>query len=204
VAVIPFSANHQDLSTARGHQFKFYCQKCNSGYMSTFRPNRVGTAASLAHAAAGLLGGIFGRAAYTADQVQQMTAGPQRDAALKAAIAEIQPHFRQCSRCGSWVCEKVCWNADAGLCETCAPDLSAEQNAAKAAVAREQAGVKARQAGTPAAAATCPSCGAQAQSGKFCGECGASLATKRTCGSCGTEVDGAPKFCPECGNRLVE
>jgi membrane protease subunit (stomatin/prohibitin family) len=49
------------------------------------------------------------------------------------------------------------------------------------------------------APATCPSCGAKTQGGKFCTECGASISPKRKCGSCGAEAEGSPKFCPECG-----
>jgi len=46
--------------------------------------------------------------------------------ALDAAVREISPLFKQCNRCGNWVCEPVCWNKKAGLCEACAPDLDEE------------------------------------------------------------------------------
>jgi len=107
------------------------------------------------------------------------------------------------------VCEPVCWNKQAGLCETCAPDLGEEIAAAQAQAAREQAVDKARSVDflrqrdlAHVSAATCPSCGAKTQSRKFCPECGASLNPKQKCASCGAESDGSPKFCPECGSAF--
>ena len=206
MANIPFTNNYQDLSQQRGFQFKFFCKKCGNGYMSTFDSNRLGTAKAIADVAGSLLGGIFGRAAQTADQLQAMAAGPQHDAALKAAVEEISPLFKQCTRCGNWVCEPVCWNKKAGLCEACAPDLDEEIASAQAQAARDQAMEKARTVNylgerdlAQVAAAVCPKCGAKTQGGKFCPECGASVAAKRKCGHCGAQADGTPKFCPECG-----
>lgn len=48
----------------------------------------------------------------------------------------------------------------------------------------------------------CPSCGMDVpnKNAKFCLECGTSLVKK--CGQCGTEIEGEPKFCPECGNKM--
>jgi membrane protease subunit (stomatin/prohibitin family) len=206
MANVPFTSNYTDLSTQRGFQFKFFCGKCGNGYMSTFRANRLGTAAAAANAAASLLGGIFGRAAQTAESLQSMTAGPQHDAALDAAVREISPLFKQCTRCGRWVCEPVCWNKKVGLCETCAPDLDEEIAVAQATAAKDQVFEKARAVDyvgqrdlAQVAAVLCPSCGVKTQGGKFCPECGAVLSPKRKCASCGAEADGTPKFCPECG-----
>jgi primosomal protein N' len=104
------------------------------------------------------------------------------------------------------VCEPVCWNHTAGLCENCAPDLDEEIAAAQAQAARDQAVEKAQQVDFLAqrnlaqvTAAVCPKCGAKTQGGKFCPECGAPVAAKRKCAHCGAEADGSPKFCPECG-----
>lgn len=91
---IPFTDNYTDLSSNRGFQFKFHCKKCGNGYMSTFQANTFGTAAAAAQAMSGLLGGIFGRAAQSADSLQRMVAGPQHDAALKNAVREISPIFK--------------------------------------------------------------------------------------------------------------
>ncbi|NJD20547.1 MAG: zinc ribbon domain-containing protein [Gemmatimonadetes bacterium] len=206
MANIPFTNNYHDLSSQRGFQFKFFCEKCGNGYMSTFQASKLGTAAAAANAAASLLGGIFGRAAQTAETLQSMAAGPQHDAALEEAVQEISPLFKQCTRCGQWVCEPVCWNKKAGLCENCAPDLDEEIAAAQATAAREQVQETARGVDylgqrdlSQVAAVMCPKCGAKTQGGKFCPDCGAPLALKRKCAHCGAEADGTPKFCPECG-----
>jgi hypothetical protein len=211
MASIPFTDNYSDLSGNRGFQFKFHCQKCGNGYMSTFRSNTLGAAASVAQSVSGLLGGLFSGAAQSAEQLQQMVAGPQHDSALKAAVEEIRPLFKQCSRCGNWVCEPVCWNKKAGLCETCAPDLEEEISSAQAQAARQQIIEKAREIDyvgkrdlSQMDAATCPACGAKAQGGKFCPECGASFSPKKKCQSCGTEAEGSPKFCPECGTPYTK
>ncbi len=206
MATIPFTDNYTDLSSNRGYQFKFMCQKCGNGYMSTFKANKLGAAAAAANAAASLLGGIFGGAARTANALESVVAGPQHDTALKAAVEEITPLFKQCTRCGQWVCEPVCWNKKAGLCETCAPDLDEEISAAQAQAAKDQVVEKVKQVDyvgqrnlAQVAAAVCPKCGAKTQGGKFCPECGEAISAKRKCGSCGAEAEGTPKFCPECG-----
>jgi hypothetical protein len=36
MTLVPFVQNHDDLSTDRGYQFKFHCDKCGNGYMSRF------------------------------------------------------------------------------------------------------------------------------------------------------------------------
>jgi hypothetical protein len=206
VTHVPFTGNYQDLSSNRGFQFKFFCEKCGNGYMSSFQTNTLGAAAAAAGAVSSLLGGIFGRAAQSAEQLQQMVAGPQHDAALKKAVEEISPTFKQCTRCGQWVCEPICWNKKAGLCETCAPDLDEEIAAAQAQAARAQAAEKLQGIDllgqrdlSKVTGAACTKCGAKTGGAKFCPECGTATATKKKCGSCGAETDGTPKFCPECG-----
>lgn len=206
MATIPFTGNYQDLSSDRGFQFKFFCEKCGNGYMSSFKASKLGIAASAAGAAASLLGGIFGRAAAGAQHLESLVGGPLHDAALKEAVEEIRPLFKQCTRCGAWVCEPVCWNKRAQLCENCAPDLDEELASAQAQAGREQAAEKARSVdwfagkdASKAAAVVCPKCGAKSQGGKFCPECGAPFVQKRTCAACGAEAEGTPKFCPECG-----
>ena len=209
MGTIPFTNNYTDLSSNRGYQFKFFCEKCGNGYQSTFVANPLGTAAAAAQAVGSLLGWIFGRAAQGAEQLQQAVAGPQHDSALRNATEEISKLFKQCSRCGNWVCEPVCWNKKAGLCETCAPDLDEEIASAQAQAAKEQVIEKARAVDFVGArdlakvtALTCSKCGARTGGAKFCPECGTPTAQTKTCGSCGAVVQVAPKFCPECGKAL--
>ena len=210
MTAIDFTGNYQDLSTEKGFQFKFFCEKCGNGYMSSFRPSALGMATSAAQVASTLFGGIFGRAASGAYEVQRAVGGKAHDEALREAVAEIRPKFKQCTRCGQWICEPICFNKKAGLCESCAPDLDEEMAAAQAEAAREQVHQKAREVDwtkqrdvATVSGAICPACGAKTQGGKFCGECGASLQARKKCATCGTEADGNPKFCPECGGKMV-
>jgi hypothetical protein len=166
-------------------------------------------ATSAIEAAGRMFGGLFSRAASSAYEVQRAVGGPAHDAALKRAVEEIRPLFRQCTRCGRWICEPVCFNRKQGLCEDCAPDLDQEIAAAQAEAAREQVHQKAREHDwlgnrdiAAPALAQCPACGAQAGGGKFCPECGAPVAAKRKCRACGTEVPATAKFCPDCGSRF--
>ena len=207
MANIPFTSNYTDLSSQRGFQFKFFCGKCGNGYMSTFKANQLGTAAAAANAAASLLGGIFGRAAQTADALQSMTAGPQHDAALDAAVQEISPLFKQCTRCGNWVCEPVCWNKKMGLCETCAPDLNEEIAAAQATAAKEQVVEKARAVDYVGAAGPRPGRG-RALPQLRSQDAGREVlprvrrspsARSESAPTAAPSPTGTPKFCPECG-----
>ena len=226
--MIRFVNNYDDLSTDRGYQFRFKCDKCGNGHMTQFKPSTLGMAQSLLNVAGSLFGGMgnMGNAAY---EVQRAVGGKARDAALAEAVEEARPAFRQCTLCGRWVCAEVCWNAKANQCEHCAPDfqehLAANQAQAKSDAAREQLLDKARSTnytqnvdmsagayvGAPTAATnlqqkklTCAGCGADAAEGaKFCGECGQPIvqAGPKTCSKCGT-VSPA-KFCPECGTKMA-
>jgi hypothetical protein len=207
---IEFTGNYEDLSTDRGYQFKFYCEKCGNGYMSSFKSSKLGMAASAVQVAGNLFGGIFGRAADSAYEIQRAVGGPAHDAALREAVEEIRPLFKQCTRCGDWICEPICFNKKAQLCEACAPDLDEELAAAQAEAAKQQAFEKAQQVDwfkgrdvAKPAAAVCRSCGAKTGNSKFCPECGTPTQQKRGCDSCGAQVEGSPKFCPECGNKFA-
>src|SRR5436853_7279442 len=100
---IPFTGNYEDLSTDRGYQFKFYCEKCHNGYMSSFQNSTVGMIGSAARVAGSLFGGVFGNVANSAYEVQRAVGGPAHDTALKTAVTEIAPTVKQCTRCGNWV-----------------------------------------------------------------------------------------------------
>ena len=202
MASIWFTGNYQDLSTDKGYQFRFNCQKCGNGYLSNFKASKLGMASSALRAAGNLFGGVLGNAANSAYEIQRAVGGTAHDEALKEAADEIAKQFRQCSRCGKWVCEAICWNAKANLCESCAPDLDEETAAAKAEAARQEAYNKARTPDAPVTEVVCPSCNAKTSGGKFCPECGAALAAKKHCSKCNAEVEGNPKFCPECGQKF--
>lgn len=207
--MIQFTQNYEDLSTDRGFQFKFFCDKCGNGYMSRFKASPTGTVGGVLRAAGSLFGGVLDRAADSAYEVQRQVGGKQHDAALAEAAEEGKKHFHQCPRCGNWVCPEVCWNPERGLCQECAPDVVEEMAAAQAQATRDQIIQKAAsqdytkeldlQATT---VVTCPSCGAKTAGGKFCPECGAALAKKTECPKCGAELAAGAKFCSECGQKM--
>jgi membrane protease subunit (stomatin/prohibitin family) len=210
MAHVEFTDNYQDLSTDQGFQFKFMCESCGNGYMSSWQANQLGMAGDALRAAGSIFGGVFGRAASGSYEIQRAVGGPQHDRALSAAVAEIKPLFIQCKRCGKWVCKEICWNAERALCKNCAPILQRELAAKQAEITVEQAEQKLREqdltAGinvTAEATVACPACGKETKPGKFCSECGAALRPKGECPKCGAKVDAKDKFCPECGQKLT-
>jgi hypothetical protein len=209
MAHVEFTDNYQDLSTDSGFQFKFMCQSCGNGYMSSWQPNATGIAGDLLRGAGSIFGGILGRAASGSYEVQRAVGGPAHDNALKAAVDEIRPLFVQCKRCGHWVCQEICWNKDRALCKSCAPILQRELAAKQAEITVEQAEQKLRQQDlteginvTAEATVVCPSCGVETAPGKFCSSCGKALRPKDECPKCGTKTAAGAKFCPECGQKL--
>ncbi len=206
MAMIQFTKNFSDHSNDQGFQFEFHCDKCGNGHMSRFVANKMGIAAGLLRAAGSLFGGQLGRAGYAGDQIKDVFRGEAWDSAFAAAVAEGKTYFKQCTRCGKWVCPAVCWNEARSLCEACAPDLQEEAAAAQAEAAVEQVREKARAVNHVAdvdmkahQVAACPHCNARVQGGKFCPDCGKPLSADAPCQKCGTTFTG--KFCPECGTR---
>ena len=230
MSVIQFVQNYDDLSTDRGYQFKFHCDKCGNGYLSSYQASFVGTAGGLLRAAGDLFGGMLSNAGNSAFEIQRAVGGQGHDAALTAAVQETKQRFRQCSRCGKWVCPEICWNSKANQCHECAPNLGEELAAAQAQArveaARQQLQEKALktdytsgidmsadsvlrspgpdQSALPTPAGKfCQQCGVNVGQAKFCPECGKPVqVSKPRCAKCGFEPTGGTKFCPECGNRM--
>jgi predicted amidophosphoribosyltransferase len=207
MSLIQFTENYEDLSTDRGYQFRFHCDRCHNGVMSSFQASIAGTAAGLFRAAGDVFGGVFSSAGNSAYDIQRAVGGKGHDQALRAAVDEVKPEFRQCRRCSKWVCQN-CWNQKRGMCFNCAPDVQAELAAAQVEETIDQikTGVKNVNftkdldlAGETVA--ICPQCGARVQ-GKFCAECGAQMAPKVKCPQCGAGADSDVKFCPECGGAM--
>ena len=226
MGMIQFVRNFDDLSTDKGYQFKFHCDKCANGFMSRFQTSTLGMASSLFRAAGDIFGGWASGAGNSAYEIQRAVGGKAHDSALAEAVEEGKAHFHQCTRCGHWVCPDICWNEKAGQCLECAPDfqreLSSAQAQAKADAVRQQAQeaaskvdymkgidmsadsyVHAPQApGVASPAARCGSCGVSVGTAKFCPDCGTAVKTgPKFCPGCGAKSDGA-KFCPDCGQKM--
>ena len=103
MTMIRFVNNFQDLSTDKGFQFKFHCDKCGNGYQSNFQTSTIGMAGSLLRAASDIFGGWTSSASNSAYELQRAVGGTAHDSALKIAVEEGKQHFHQCSRCGKWV-----------------------------------------------------------------------------------------------------
>ncbi len=63
--------HYDDLSTDRGYQFKFYCDKCRNGYLSTFETSITGLAGGLLRTAGNLFGGVLGRVGNSTYEIQR-------------------------------------------------------------------------------------------------------------------------------------
>ena len=107
---IQFVRNYSDLSTNKGFQFEFYCDRCGSGFRTRFKPSVTGTVTGVLDAAGSLLGGIFSSAADVSERVRSASWERAHDEAFAAATEELRPDFVQCPRCSSWVCRSGCWN----------------------------------------------------------------------------------------------
>jgi hypothetical protein len=229
MSLIQFVNNYEDLSTDKGYQFKFHCDKCGNGYMSHFQPSYIGMAGSFLNAASSLLG--WGHSAgNSAYEVQRAVGGSAHDTALKAAVEEGKEHFHQCSRCGKWACPEVCWNENSNQCEECSPrfeeEMASAHAQAKAEAARQQLYEKAQNTdyvsavdmsarAHVASAQTiksaekslsngCSKCGHAVGSAKFCPECGTPAKPANPyCKNCGCQPETSTKFCPDCGTKMI-
>jgi hypothetical protein len=228
--LIQFVQNYQDLSTDKGYQFKFHCDKCGNGYMTRFQASTFGMAESALAIAGSLFGGAFNTARNAEYEIQRAVGGKAHDQALETAVQEGKQYFKQCGRCGKWVCPEVCWNGDSNLCDGCAPklaqEMAADQAQAKAAAARQQLFDKASKqdyAGNvdmsanavlrapdaapspprPAAAAhACGGCGAALSEGaRFCAQCGQPQKPSG-CPGCASPLPPGARFCAQCGHKL--
>jgi membrane protease subunit (stomatin/prohibitin family) len=209
---IEFVSNYSDLSTDKGFQFEFNCDRCSNGFRTRFRPWTVGSVSSVLDAAGGLLGGVFNTAAEVGERVRSAGWQKAHDDAFQDSVQEIRSSFIQCPRCSQWVCRKSCWNSKRGLCKECAPDLGVEMSAAQASRSVEEVWAHAKMAEEDkklaegnwreTIVASCPKCGApQATNAKFCPECGTKIKTAEHCSQCGAKLTAGAKFCPECGAK---
>jgi DNA-directed RNA polymerase subunit M/transcription elongation factor TFIIS len=217
--MVPFTNNYQDRSTREGYQFEFFCMRCGNGYASSFQHSVTGFGGRLLRMGGDLLGGEIGQKAsqlgWDAEWMRDGSRGSTRDKALAKAADEMQSHFVQCHRCGQWVCSQICWNAERGLCTTCAPKLDQEIAGMQAAAQVDQLNAKIQQVDwtkdinyRDQGTARCPACDQETGGGKFCQHCGGALAAapaavRKFCTNCGTALAPAAMYCGECGNATV-
>jgi hypothetical protein len=147
MTTIPFTGNYQDLSTDRGYQFKFYCEKCNNGYMSSFKASAMGMIGSAA------------RVADSSYEVQRAVGGTAHDSALKDAEA-AREQIQQKAREVDWTKSRDVGKVSGAVCGQCG--------------AKTQGGKFCQECGAVLAATRkCGQCGHEAEgSPKFCPECG--------------------------------
>jgi uncharacterized OB-fold protein len=210
--LIEFTNSYNDLSTDQGFQFEVNCDRCGSGFRSTFKPSMTGTISGVLDAANSVFGGLFGTASNLSSRVHSAAWKKAHDDAFVEALRELQQSFIQCPRCQSWVCKRKCWNEKRGLCKGCAPDLGVEMSAAQAnhsvqeiwahaVMADEDKKLDAEQ-WRKTIKASCPKCGvALTTNAKFCPECGERLEDPK-CKKCGTVLPPKSKFCPDCGEKV--
>jgi hypothetical protein len=208
-----FTDNYQDHSTNDGWQFEFYCRRCGNGYSSSFQRSVSGFGGNLLRMGGDLVGGSLGGKAaelgWDSQWLNDNTRGKGRDKALAKAVDEMKPYFKQCHRCGQWVCGAICWNDERGLCVSCAPKLDQEIAGMQAQAQVNQLNEKIQQQDwtkdinyRDQGTGLCKNCGQETGGGKFCNNCGQPQASadtaKKFCGNCGAQLTGA-KFCGECG-----
>jgi hypothetical protein len=211
MAAQSFTKNYRDHSNDNGYQFEFFCDKCGSGFRSGFKTSAMGVAASVLKAAGAIFGGSVRGAGWGADHLKDAFRGPAWDTAFQEAVSECRPKFRQCTLCGTWVCPEVCWNAERGLCEACAPNLAEHAPAMQASAAVDQARQKIQESdqlrgadvtNAVAGVTGCPKCNASLAPGaKFCAQCGSAVAAAgpKFCSGCGGALTAGARFCAGCG-----
>ncbi|MBN1994665.1 MAG: zinc ribbon domain-containing protein [Anaerolineae bacterium] len=208
--LIEFTSNYRDLSTDRGFQWEFYCERCHSGYRSHFDASETGLLSEAMDVAGSFLGGLVSNIAQATDRVHSVAWERAHDQGFKDAITEVRKYFLQCPACNEWVCRKRCWNESRGLCLNCAPDAAVTASQAQAQAIADQSRQKVTERQYDVSQYTegddrragCPNCGATLKpNAKFCSECGAPIKTQKFCSQCGAELESGAKFCPECGAK---
>lgn len=205
-----FVKNHDDMSDDNGFQFKFYCDICGDGYVSTYRPAPFAKARSImgvAESVGGIFGGRFGGARGAADALHDAKWREAKEKAFDEAQAEARAHFKKCPSCAKYV-DADCWNEQTLMCVECSPRQAVAVQKAKAQAfvqkaeeAMAQKGFSAEIAASEESTIICPNCGKPTTSGKFCEACGAPL-DKKLCPNCGARNSISARFCNSCGTKL--
>ncbi len=116
---IEFTDNYEDLSTDEGFQFLFYCERCDTDYLSEHQPCPSEPGEGILNG----VGDLWSDATENGNGAAECEMAEAERVALRSAIAEVRDHFHECSHCGEWICD-VCWNHAVLLCEKCAPSTT--------------------------------------------------------------------------------
>lgn len=154
-----FTKKITDLSSDKGYQFEFHCDKCDKGV-------RTGLITSSMDISTGLLGAassLFGGFSAAGENLKKKIGGEHNEHAFAAAINEIKPKFTE--RGGLWLC-KDCAAAPAqtSACACGAPLTGSKFCGACGKPAAIAAPCSKCKAEIPAAAKFCPECGTPAPS----------------------------------------
>jgi len=189
---LKFVNNYRDLSTNQSFQYEFVCDRCGSGYRTTFKPSVTGKINGTLDTASSIFAGILGRAASFSDQVHSAAWKRAHNERFTKAVRGIKPYLVQCPRCNNWVCREKCWNVKKGLCKNSITDLGIEMAAAQASRSIEEVWTHAamteeekelgKEYWREEISSTCPNCGKLlAVNAKFSSSCSFSLKSKDTC-----------------------
>lgn len=214
---IYFNNNYRDLceqyGMGAGFQFEFSCSRCQDTWRSPFEgytgARMAGWLSRGANAAYGLLGRAASEVSSAAEGLAGAGWGSARDESLRKAVSTAQHHFNRCPRCTAHVCAR-CWNADQGICLTCAPDTAAQVAVARQRGLNDEATDRAYTAGRQHAGdydvrtaiqLVCPHCQGETHGGRFCQSCGTEVARQTACAGCRSTLPESAAFCPNCGQH---
>ncbi len=174
MAHIEFTDNYQDLSTDNGYQFKFFCQCCGNGYMSSWKANTLGVAGGLLRGAGQPLrrsaAAVPARAPTT---VQHAIGGPAHDSASRRPWRRSSPSSSSASAAASGSARRSAGTRSGASARTARPSSSGSSPPSRPPSPWSRPSRSCAQQDLTEgidlkaeAAVLCPHCGAEAQGGQ--------------------------------------
>ncbi len=220
--VVP--STYQDMSNqSQGYfAFRFHCPICSWTIDTSPIRSKVATAQDVMDVGIGLLGGFWGRAAETGEQMYGSKWHKEQAEALQKAWGEIKHNFHYCSKCHETVCTR-CFNPRVNLCVNCAPDLKSDAASyqhelnVEAQRAQIQANYRAPQFNTEAVPSAVDDNMVRPPQGQpqalmlspdgyprqvMCPTCQRMGPPGKFCENCGTKLPMPDLFCPQCSSKV--